>query len=151
MQYPQRKHLRIPGYDYSQANYYYVTICTREKECLFGMPDNPTALGNLAKDEMEKLAQHYEDVVVDKFVIMPNHIHAIFAIGCSREGENPSLSQVVASYKAGVSRKSGTTPWQKSFYDEVIRNEAHYQSAWNYIDGNPSKWAEDKYFIPRHG
>ena len=151
MQYPQRKHLRIPGYDYSQANYYYVTICTREKECLLGMPDSPTPLGELAREEMEKLAQHYEDVVVDKFVIMPNHIHAILAIGCSREGENPSLSQVVACYKAGVSRKSGTTPWQKSFYDEVIRNEAHYQSAWNYIDGNPSKWAEDKYFIPRHG
>ena len=149
MQYPQRKHLRIPGYDYSQTNYYYVTICAREKECLFGMPDNPTALGNLAKDEMENLSQHYEDVVVDKFVIMPNHIHAIFAIGCNREGKNPSLSQVVSCYKAGVSRKAqmGTTLWQKSFYDEVIRNEAHYLSAWNYIDGNPSKWNEDSYFV----
>lgn len=148
MQYPQRKHLRIPGYDYSQTNYYYVTICTKEKQCLFGMPDAPTALGKLAKKEMEELSQHYDDVLVDQFVIMPNHIHAIFAIGCNREGKNPSLSQVVSCYKAGVSRKAqlGTTLWQKSFYDEVIRNEAHYLSAWNYIDGNPSKWNEDKYF-----
>ena len=148
MQYPQRKHLRIPGYDYSQTNYYYVTICTKEKQCLFGMPDAPTALGKLAKEEMEELSQHYDDVLVDQFVIMPNHIHAIFTIGCNREGKNPSLSQVVSCYKAGVSRKAqmGTTLWQKSFYDEVIRNEAHYLSAWNYIDGNPSKWNEDKYF-----
>ena len=148
MQYPQRKPLRIPGYDYSQTNYYYVTICTNEKQCIFGMPDAPTPLGKLARTEMEGLSHHYEDVVVDKFVVMPNHIHAIIAIGCNREGKNPSLSQVVACYKAGVSRKAqlGTTLWQKSFYDEVIRNEAHYLSAWNYIDGNPSKWNEDKYF-----
>ena len=148
MQYPQRKSLRIPGYDYSQANYYYVTICTKEKQCLFGMPDAPTALGRLAKGELEGLSHRYEDVVVDQFVIMPNHIHAIFAIGCSKEGKNPSLSQVVSCYKAGVSRKAqtGTTLWQKSFYDEVIRNKAHYLAAWNYIDGNPSKWNEDKYF-----
>jgi REP element-mobilizing transposase RayT len=41
----------------------------------------------------------------------------------------------------------GIQVWQRGYYDHVIRNEADYQTIWRYIDDNPAKWEEDKYFL----
>lgn len=147
MQFPQRKRTRLRGYDYSTANYYYVTLCTQDKNPIFGTPENLSVFGRIAGEELNRISLHYRDVCVDAYAIMPNHVHAIIEIGCAepvQTEENPTLSSVVALYKAGVSRRIHSIDptvkvWQKSFYDEVIKSEQHYMAVWNYVVGNPRK------------
>ena len=94
------------------------------------------------------IPNHFDGVNIDKYVIMPNHIHAIFIIGCDGETERsrpfPTLSTVVGLYKSGVSKRVHETKpdiiiWQKSFYDRIIRDEQSYLEIWQYIDENPLK------------
>ncbi len=83
---------------------------------------------------------------------MPNHIHAIILIDKSikvaeRSSPFPTLSTVIGLYKSGISRKSGVSLWQKSFYEHIIRNQKAYDEIWQYIDTNPLKWELDCYFM----
>ncbi len=138
---PNRKALRLPSYDYSQANYYFVTICTDRRRPLFGLPEAPTALGSLAEQELRNIAGHFSNVRVDKYVLMQDHIHVIFVFShCAEQSRPfPTLSSVVGLYKSGVSRKARSgNIWQKSFYDRVLRNEKEYLEVWRYIDENPA-------------
>ena len=151
---PTRHSPRLPGYDYAQENYYYVTICTGGHRCIFGLPENQTLFGKIAAEELQKIAERFSSVRLDAYVIMPNHIHAIIVIGCDmaeRASPFPTLSTVIGSYKSGVSRRihqisPNVTVWQKSFYDHIIRNEEGYQKIWQYIKENPLKWQLDKYY-----
>ncbi len=151
MNLPQRKLPRLKNYDYSSHNYYYVTICTAGKRHLFWDHGQLSDMGRMAKEELEKLPEHYTDVVVEHFVVMPNHVHAIIAIGCHTESKtSPTLSAVVGAYKAGVSRRIHSIApevkiWQKSFYDSVIRNDQMYAEVWKYIDGNPAQWESNEH------
>lgn len=150
--YHERKLPRLQGYDYTQPNFYFVTICTAKHRCLFGRPGTVNALGHIAQTELLCVPAHYRNVRIDKYVIMPNHVHVIFVLE-AQEGltANPTLSTVVGQYKSAVSKAAhelypGLPVWQKSFYEEVIRNKAHYLAVWNYIEGNPLKWDKDEYF-----
>ena len=144
-----RKSPRIEGYDYGSVNYYFVTICTYEKKCLFYSDGNLNANGSIAQACMEELAEHFRGVRVDKYVIMPNHLHTIIVI----ERENSAnLSVVIGQYKAAVSKRirerhPDMVVWQRSFHDHVIRDQAGYEKIWNYIDTNPLRWREDCFFI----
>jgi putative transposase len=81
---PQRKSIRLSQYDYSQPNYYFVTICTQYRECIFGDISN----GEMAVSEEGKIVElcwiniskHFEHVSLDIFQIMPNHFHGIICI-----------------------------------------------------------------------
>ena len=93
----------------------------------------------------------YPSVFVDKYVIMPNHIHMIVVIdrgGPGRTQFAPTLSRILKQFKGSVTKQVGAPIWQKSFYDHVIRNEAEYLDTWAYIDENPAKWTEDDLFCP---
>lgn len=152
MNIPKRKPTRIPRFDYTSENYYFVTICTHEKKYIFGSVGNLNAFGRVAEQDLRELGLHYPGVRVDKMVIMPNHIHAIIVIGCENaEGNYPSLNTVIGRYKSGVSRRihkqlPGITVWQRSYHDHVIRNRNDYEKIWAYIDGNPMKWMDDCYY-----
>ena len=162
MSMPNRKPLRLTDYDYSAPGAYFVTICTHEKACLFGriIPAADKAgaymqyspIGKMARECLLDIASHYDNVRVDHWVIMPNHIHMLVQITekiDSQPGMRCDISNVVGKYKAAVTRKIGQARlpsgklWQTSFYDHVIRNQEDYLSIWQYIDGNPSKWLED--------
>lgn len=143
-----RKSPRMKNYDYSSANYYFITICTHEKKCIFYNNGVLNANGITAKVCMQEIADHFCCVRVDKFVIMPNHVHAIIVI--EREGE-ANISSVVGQYKAAVSKRiheelSNTTVWQRSFHDHIIRNQASYERIWSYIDTNPQLWSKDCFY-----
>ncbi len=148
---PKRKLPRLRNYDYSTENYYFVTICTADKKHLFWERGKLSAMGQIAKEELEKIPEHYNTVAIDKYVVMPNHIHAIVVIDCDiPPGGLPTLSTVVGSYKSGVSRRihqvdPTISVWQKSFYDSIIRNDQMYREIWNYIEGNPMKWEADEH------
>ena len=84
---------------------------------------------------------------VDKYVVMPNHIHMILRIenGAPRASA-PTVSDAVGALKRLVNRKVGRDIWQRSFHEHVIRNEHDYREIWEYIDRNPAKWDEDRYY-----
>ena len=145
-----RKPTRIPGYDYSKCNYYFITICTNEKECIFGSPRNLHAFGNIVKEHIEEMESHYTSVKVDKFVVMPNHVHMIMILEAA--DSNPSISSIIALFKTGVTKqirlqRPDIKVWQRSFHDHIIRNQNSYEKIWNYIDNNPLKWEEDCFYV----
>ena len=105
-----------------------------------------TRNGMIAKEQLLLLEQRYGYVRIDKYVIMPTHIHAIIRM---QDGQlpRPGLTDIMGAYKSLVTREInmlrntlGRKQFQRSFYDTVLRSEADYQSCWNYIDGNSDKW-----------
>ena len=148
MTYYSRKSARIPNYDYSTCNYYFITICTHNRKCIFGSAEKLNQAGEIAKEEILSLPKHYSGVLVDHFVVMPNHIHMIIVL----EEKAPNLNQIIAQYKSGVSRRvhkivPDIFVWQRSYHDHIIRNQSSYEKIWNYITENPLKWMEDCFYI----
>ena len=147
MDFPKRKLPRLSGYDYSKPNYYFVTICTDGKKNIFGEINVLNSFGKIAERKLLEIEKHYKNVFVDKYVIMPNHIHAIIVFNnteAERSRPFPTLSQVVGLYKSGVTREiHENNPdikiWQKSFNDVIIRNEKAYNEICRYVYDNPLK------------
>lgn len=142
---PKRNPLRLPEFPYTQAAYYFVTVCCKGKAPLFGRIvgnglDRSAAVclsrcGEIADADLRALPQHFSGVQVLKYVIMPDHLHLILAL----DGQSASVPQILASYKSGVSRKCGRPVWQKSYYDHVIRGRKDFEEICRYIDNNPQK------------
>lgn len=159
MDHPQRKPNRLREYDYSTPGVYFVTICTKDRKNLLwdnaerGVA-NPqevvlSSYGKVVKCAVEKITQHYPMVLVEHYVIMPNHIHLLLHIISNDDGRPmvaPTISTVVQQMKGHVTKQIGNAIWQKLFHDHVVRCERDYQKIWNYIDGNPMKWAEDCFY-----
>ncbi len=145
-QYPSRKSPRIPAYDYATPGYYFVTICTHEKQCIFGTTEKLNDLGELVKSELLAVPKFYNGVRIDQYVVMPNHIHAIIVL--EPVPNLPKLDNVVCAFKAGVTRKAKKpfTIWQRSFHDHAIRSQAEYEKIWIYVKYNAQKWSDDCYF-----
>ena len=80
MSYYARKTTRIPNYDYSTSNYYFITICTHNRRCIFGQPDALNDWGVIAREHILQIPEHYDGVQVDEFVVMPNHVHMILIL-----------------------------------------------------------------------
>ena len=147
--FPKRKSTRLHDFDYHQPNYYFVTICTDNKRCMFGEAGHPNQLGKLAAQTLEEIPTHFPGVRVDKYVVMPNHIHAILVFS----GQNVALTTVIGLYKSAVSKQAhkdnpGCKIWQSSFHDHIIRNQQGYEQIWLYIDSNPQNWGKDCFFEP---
>ena len=145
--FPSRKHPRLKNFDYSSPNYYFITICTWNKACIFGKPNEPSPWGTAAEAVLLEIQQHFSNVKVDKYVVMPNHVHMILAL----EGDNAGISQIIGQYKSSVTRRIRQTApqqniWQTSFHDHVIRNQKDYERIWLYIDANPQNWSKDCFF-----
>ena len=152
MELSKRKSPRIAGYDYSTPNYYFITICTHKKTCIFGSPSNLNQYGKIAEDYLLKIPEIHPTVRLDKYVVMPNHIHGIFIIEKpEHEQALQDLSVILGQYKMSVTKKirmrnPEMTVWQRSFHDHVIRNQAGYEKIWMYIENNPIKWEEDCFY-----
>ena len=75
---------RLPGWDYSQNGIYFVTVCTHNRELLFGQIENEgmtlNPYGYIVEQCWFDLPNHYSNLVLDAFVVMPNHIHGILII-----------------------------------------------------------------------
>lgn len=102
-------------------------------------------IGIVIENEIYKLNTVYENIKVDKYQIMPNHIHLIIFIYEDSNGRTqfaPTISRIIKQFKGSITKQIGFSIWQKSFYDRVIRNEKEYQSVWNYIHNNPLKYLE---------
>jgi REP element-mobilizing transposase RayT len=152
---PVRKNIRLKNYDYSNAGCYFVTICIQNGHEMLGKVVGATVPGR-PHVELSELGNYVDcaityykkkkKVTIDKYVIMPNHIHLIIVIQpeTGDRGRSP-LHYIIRNLKSYVTKKAGFSPWQKSFHDHIIRDEAEYRKIWRYIDENPAKWDEDEY------
>ena len=159
---PKRKPTRLKNYHYSNDGYYFITICTDNRKILFGnivgqglapAEIKLTAFGKIASAEIKDLENRYKNIKIDKYVIMPNHIHAIIIIENPTAGASPcpTLSNIVCAFKSMTTRKCHLIKpnikiWQTSFHDHIIRGEDDYLKIWNYIDTNPQKWTDDIFY-----
>ena len=153
-----RKRNRLKGYDYSQQGAYFVTICAKDLQELFGaiaMGELCIAhpalsrVGTIVEAAIENIPQIYPDVEIDRYVIMPNHIHMIIILDQADADKNKnskSIPSIMRSFKTMVTKDAGESFWQASYHDHIIRNEADYQRIWQYIDNNPATWADDCYY-----
>ncbi|KKP51719.1 MAG: hypothetical protein UR42_C0011G0011 [Candidatus Roizmanbacteria bacterium GW2011_GWA2_33_33] len=172
-----RKQNRLNGFNYSSNGYYFVTICTKDREKYFGnIIDNKMVLNNIGEIVNTcwlEIPNHFPNVELDEFQIMPNHVHMIIIINnksntknkspvgnkyfCSLQNINiswqtklsGSLSSVIRGFKIGVTKKCRTNNnkiiiWQKSFYDQIIRTEYSLYFIRQYIHDNPLNWESDR-------
>ena len=145
--FPKRTNPRMGWFDYATPGYYFITICTKEKRCYFGQPQMLNDAGHVAQQMLEEIPNHFPGTNVDKFVVMPNHIHAILVLN---DGKT-KLSDIIGQYKSAVTRhlhKAGWNQpiWQTSFHDHVIRDQMGYEKIWTYIDTNPIRWNDDCFY-----
>jgi len=174
-----RRSIRLKNYDYSQPGAYFITICTHNRECLFGdIVDGEMILneyGEIAKKCWLEIPVHFPNVLLDEYVIMPNHVHGIIIIN-DNIGENNHLPDIVGAknfsplhipkfqspkraigsiirgYKIGVTKwfRQKTeiyNVWQRNYYEHIIRNEGELNQIREYIINNPFNWQSDENYL----
>lgn len=167
----RRKQIRLKKYDYSNAGWYFVTICIQNRECLLGNivgvgRDRPISMilnqrGKIIENVFKSLSDHHP-VQLDAFQIMPNHFHFIIHIinkgasrrnveGASRRAPTETLGFIVGMFKTECTsqiNKLQHTPGQKIFqrnyYEHIIRNEYDLNRIRQYIWDNLINWDEDR-------
>lgn len=148
----KRKQIRIREYDYSKAGYYFITICTKNRENILSIINKCrgehcssvlTTIGRIVDEYINNIEKVYKNVKIDEYIIMPNHIHIILII--ARENGN-SVSKIIQQLKGKITKKISKNIWQKLFYEHIIRNEKEYLEIKEYIINNPIIWDMDKYY-----
>jgi len=168
----QRKPNRLKNFDYSSVGYYYITICTKNKQHYFGeILDNKMILneyGKIINKYWKSIPNHYQNVLLDEFIIMPNHIHGIVVI-IRLNNNNQStvgtghcpvptinmqnnhyglLSKIINGFKnvstKTIRKQTNSFQWQRSFYEHIIRNEESLNKIRQYVRENPINWNNDR-------
>ena len=153
MNLPKRKQNRLDNFDYSSGGAYFITICTRDRKKILSEIVGADTIrpceikllqyGKIVDEAINNIANIYENMSVDKYVIMPDHVHIILQI-TKNSGRIISAPTVIAGMKRYVSKKCGISIWQKGFYDHIIRNQKDYNETWQYIEENPAKWLTEE-------
>ncbi|WP_310426104.1 transposase [Chamaesiphon sp. VAR_48_metabat_135_sub] len=156
-----RRSIRLKGYDYSTAGAYFITICTHEREQLFGDIVDLTMvlneLGNITQLHWQKLARYHPNLIVDRSVVMPNHLHGIILLNLSilhgkgyTKEDSKSISEIIGSFKTfsartinKIRRLKGVPVWQRNYYERIIRTETELDCVRQYIIDNPINWQTD--------
>ena len=159
--YPDRQSTRLPNYDYAHPGMYFITICTHEREPILSAIDSGytilTPIGQFVEQTLLALPSRFPNLKTDKFILMPNHIHAILFLESRQSSQKPdgaspaptkrtSLSDVVCAFKSlstiGVNKmriSPSNLLWQRNYYEHIIRTtmsrldhqrEIWRQSAW---------------------
>jgi putative transposase len=140
-----RQSLRLTGYNYGASGAYYVTCCTHQRQPLLVHPQ----LHVIVEKEWLALPQRFPAVTLDIFVIMPDHMHGLLWIDAEVK-RAPTLFTIMKSYKSitavawtkhlrATGQEESGKIWQRSYHDEIIRNERHLAAVRQYILDNPSK------------
>ena len=166
---PRRRSLRLQAYDYAKAGAYFITIVTQDRRCLFGEiaagEVRLNEVGRLVADTWQWLETRYPSVLMDEYVVMPNHIHGIIVM--TGEGGGTGDSRIAPTQgRRGVGRKAlgnligafktvaakrlnlargtpGRRLWQRNYYEHVVRGEEDMDRIRAYIRDNPLQWEFD--------
>ena len=165
---PCRKPNRLKLYNYSDNGAYFITICVKDRCQILsqitvgdGVPDVPqntlTKYGKIVEKYLNQMSIFYNDINVDKYVIMPNHIHFILFVsnyqnhhddGTSRTPSptNSTVAKFISTLKRFCNKEFGENIWQRSSHDHIIRNDKDYSAIWEYIDTNVLRWEKDCFY-----
>jgi len=161
---------RLPNWDYSWPGWYFVTICTEERECFFRDVINGkmklSEIGEIVKEEWLKTPKIRKNVKLDEWIIMPNHLHGVIIINNPTAVETPrrgvstdvrinkkwkpnSLGSIINQIKSICTRRIRLTiyrefAWQSRFYDHIVRDEKDLNRIRKYIIENPCNWEKDR-------
>ena len=152
-----RRSIRLKEYNYSSEGFYFITICTEGRRCLFGTIINGKMVlndyGKIVDNEWQNTIKiRNGDVVLHEYVIMPNHIHAIIQIhrGVSHtpneisytpfQSPSKTLGAIIRGFKGAVSKQIGKSIWQRNYYESIINDEQAFENISKYIRNNPAKW-----------
>lgn len=166
----RRRSIRLKDYDYSQAGAYFITICAHNRACIFGdIQEGEIKLnqyGEIVNIEWLKTSNMRTNLVLDAYIIMPNHIHGIISIsdfdrhrGTLQRAPtfehfgkpvSNSIPTIIRLFKSSVTkqinalrRAPGLPVWQRNYYEHVIRNEDDLSEIREYILNNALKWDLD--------
>ena len=183
-----RRSIRLKGFDYANNGYYFVTICVQDKLKLFWKNDNKRAdtsvrpyiksnkiirpyinkIGLMIDYWLNEISNHFKNVVMDEYIVMPDHIHFILIIkyqskfvGVDRcvdpfgidivDPNKKTLGNVIQWFKTISTNeyiknvkiknwpKFDKRLWQRNYYERIIRNEKEYLGYIQYIKDNPKK------------
>ena len=156
-EFPKRKHPRLKNYDYSQNGVYFITICSFQKQKIFSSilidPEGEaintlSPFGEITKKQIEEIQTRFPGMAIDKYVIMPNHIHLLLIVN----DPGKSVCDVICAFKSITAKQCRKTDpvlnvFQTSFHDHIVRDESDYQRIWNYIDTNVQRWEKDCFYL----
>jgi putative transposase len=166
----KRKKIRLKEYDYPLPGGYFITICTYEKQCILSdIVDGEICLrdaGKIVETCWHDIPNHFTDVEIDEFIIMPDHVHGIVIIhepvGAIHESPLPAsvydrrtmmLPKIVGRFKMNSAKQinnifgtSGSHIWQRNYYEHIIRDDRDLKNTRQYIFNNPLKWNLDDEF-----
>jgi len=163
---PERKPIRLNGYDYSQDGYYFVTICTKNHEEFFGEIRNGRMrlnhIGTIAAKFWQQIPDHFLFARLDEWVVMPNHVHGILVIekpfvrrsvgdaDLRPLRQKMLLPKIIHGFKSSFTRyvhmidAESPFAWQRSYHDHIIRNQRSLDHIREYIHWNPMNWDRDR-------
>jgi len=138
----------MTGKFYHMNGAYFLTICTKNRHCFLGRVQENTMIlsdiGAIAHAELSRIETIYPSVILDQFVIMPNHVHLLVIL--LSEEHNPSIQRIMQQWKGAVSKKAKFPLWQDRFDDRVIYDAAAFRRIKQYINNNPTLWEEDCFY-----
>jgi len=157
-----RKTVRLQEYNYNTPGVYFLTLCTENRRCILsrvvgtGVLDGPKIellpMGAIADKYLRQLNDFYENLSVESYVIMPNHMHILLQVkeGPSRTPvptlQSSTVSQFVSTFKRFCNKEYGKNIWQRGSYDHIIRDQADFDQHMKYIYENPFGWLKDEYY-----
>lgn len=154
---------RLKNWDYASSSWYFITVCTKNREYLFGeIIDGEmyySELGHVVATSWLATQRIYDVLISDAWVIMPNHVHLLFYINSSPDKPyeinqfgkmiKNSVSSIINHFKGRVTKyaKRENIPfeWQSRFDDRIVRKQKSFNTIQNYIITNPQKWNNDKF------
>jgi putative transposase len=146
-----RRSIRLAGYDYAQPGAYFVTICTCNRELSL----QTERVKDAVRSAWLGLPARFPRVVLDEFVVMPNHLHGIIILAPTAASKGaasgtPTLGQIIRAFKSlaaieanRILGSSGRPFWQRNYYEHVIRDENELNTIRQYTRDNPVNWLED--------
>ena len=167
-----RDSYRIPstrrcGWDYGDPGSYFITICTKGRVPWFGNIQHGfvclSDIGSIVYEYWNEIPIHFAHVTIDRFVVMPNHVHGIVRINdraivetceshVSTTATIPrpmpgSLGSIIGQFKSFVTKRvriiDPEFAWQTRFHDNIIRNHRAMVRIRRYITRNPMEWNQE--------
>ena len=171
--YTRKKSLRLENYDYGKNGLYFITICTKHSQHLFGVIENGemnlNSAGEMVESIWSEIPLFYKGFVLHEFVVMPNHFHGVIEIVFANEQwtstgalslqKQLTIPEIVHRFKTLTTRKyiDGVynnewesfhkKVWQRSYHEHIIRSDVSYRKIVEYVQLNPMRWKEDCYFM----
>ena len=182
---PKRKKIRLEKYDYSSVGAYFITICIKERKRILSdivkyepkssadptfNDTDPQRIPHIQLTEIGKIieknlvsSENMPGVIIDRYVIMPDHIHVILFLKPPRNKNelnepdnknkiscqsiapyNKTLPRVIAVFKRICNKAVGDDLFQRGYFEHIIRGREDYEEHLKYMYENPIRWYYDK-------